>query len=228
MKIIASFIFTFIMSPAIFGQFAIISDKDGFVNVRSTAEIGNNISDKLENGFVVYSFEPKDNWINVDYKKNGKELNGYIYKDRIKFITDFTAVVQKSNYDGVIELGDENVKIEIRGTYFMREKHKLTFYKNTNQLDKIDGLKIFGTDGNIPNKEYKSIKIEISNRKITLPNVALKNLYEPNLLFAGANYDEKNDILYIYSSNSDGAGSYEVIWVIEKKKFKERIEAYGF
>ncbi|WDF48423.1 hypothetical protein PQ459_08080 [Chryseobacterium sp. KACC 21268] len=95
MKIIASFIFILIMSQTAFGQFAIISDKDGFVNVRSTAEIGNNICDKLENGFVVYSFEPNGNWINVDYKKKGKELNGYIYKDRIKFITDFTAVVHK-------------------------------------------------------------------------------------------------------------------------------------
>lgn len=228
MKIIACFIFTFIMSQAIFGQFAIISDKDGFVNVRSTAEIGNNISDKLENGFVIYSFEPNGDWINVDYKKKGKESSGYIYKDRVKFITDFKKIVQKSNLGEIIKLGDENIKIEISGTNFIRKKHKLTFYKNTDQLDKIDDLPIFGTDGNIPKKEYKSINIEINNEKIRLPNIALKNLYEPNLLFAGANYDEKNDILYIYSSNSDGAGSYEVIWVIEKKKFKERIEAYGF
>ena len=120
------------------------------------------------------------------------------------------------------------MKIEISGTNFIRKKYKLTFYKNTNQLDKIDDLPIFGTDGNIPKKEYKSINIEINNEKIRLPHIALKNLYEPNLLFAGANYDQKNDILYIYSSNSDRAGSYEVIWVIEKKKFKERIEAYGF
>ena len=70
MKIIASFIFTLIMSQAIFGQFAIISDKDGFVNVRNSANIGNNISEKLENGFVIYSFEPKSNWINIDYKNS--------------------------------------------------------------------------------------------------------------------------------------------------------------
>ena len=73
-----------------FSQFGIINDLDGFVNVRSSAEKGNNISDKLENGFIVYYFEPKGNWVNIDYKKNGKELNGYIYKDRIKYITDFT------------------------------------------------------------------------------------------------------------------------------------------
>jgi hypothetical protein len=31
-------------------------------------------------------------------------------------------------------------------------------------------------------------------------------------------YDKVHDILYIESMNSDGAGSYEVIWKIEKKE----------
>ncbi|MDW8548455.1 hypothetical protein NG800_006015 [Epilithonimonas ginsengisoli] len=217
------------MSPAIFGQFAIVSDKDGFVNVRTTAEIGNNISDKLENGFVVYSFEPNGNWINIDYKKKGKELGGYIYKDRIKFVTDFIKIPQKSQNDGILKLGNDQIKIEIRETKFIKENHKLTFVKNSNTLlDKIDGYQIFGADGNIPRRQYKSIKVKINKTEIELPNIALKNLYEPNLANHQATYDEKNDTLYIFSMNSDGAGSYEVIWVIEKNKFKERIEAYGF
>ncbi|PZX94054.1 hypothetical protein DOS84_05345 [Flavobacterium aquariorum] len=212
-----------------FSQFGIINDLDGFVNVRSSAEKGNNISDKLENGFIVYYFEPEGNWVNINYKKNGKELNRYIYKDRIKYITDFTNIPLKSNLNGKVKLENENVKIEISETKFIKEKHKLKFYKNEKtQLDKIDNLQIFGTDGNIPKREYKSIQIEINNVKIELPNIALKNLYEPSLYNSKANYDEKNDILYILSSNSDGAGSYEIIWIIEKKKYKNRIEAYGF
>ncbi|HGE5778219.1 SH3 domain-containing protein [Flavobacterium psychrophilum] len=202
---------------------------DGYVNVRSSAEKRNNISDKLENGFIVYYFEPEGNWVNIDYKKNGKELNGFIYKDRIKYITDFTNVPLKSNLNGKVKLENENVKIEISETKFIKEKHKLKFYKNEKtQLEKIDNSQIFGTDGNIPKREYKSIQIEINNVKIELPNIALKNLYEPSLYNSKASYDEKNDILYILSSNSDGAGSYEIIWIIEKKKYKNRIEAYGF
>ena len=202
---------------------------DGSANIRSSAEKGNNISDKLENGFIVYCFEPEGNWVNIDYKKNGKELNGYIYRDRIKYITDFTNIPLKSNISGKVKLENENVKIEISETKFIKEKHKLKFYKNKKtQLDKIDNLQIFGTDGNIPKREYKSIQIEINNVKIGLPNIALKNLYEPSLYNSKANYDEKNDVLYILSSNSDGAGSYEIIWIIEKKKYKNRIEAYGF
>lgn len=202
---------------------------DGFVNVRRSAEKGNNVTDKLENGFIVYYFEIEGNWINIDYKKNGKELNGYIYKDKIKYITDFQKIPLKSELDGKVMLENENLKIEISETKFIKEKHKLKFLKNDKSiLMEIDNLHFFGTDGNIPKREYKSIQIEINNIKIELPNEALKNLYEPSLYNTKANYDEKNDILYIFSSNSDGAGSYEIIWVIEKMKYKYRIEAYGF
>jgi hypothetical protein len=202
---------------------------DGFVNVRSSAEKGNNISDKLENGFIVYCFEPEGNWINIDYKKNGKDLNGYIYKDRVKYISSFENVALKSNLDGKVKMENRNIKIEITETKFEKEKHKLTFYKNNKtQLDKIDNLQIFGTDGNIPKREYKSIKIEIEKVKIELPINALKNLFEPNLESSTANYDKNNDILYLSSMNSDGAGGYLIIWIIEKKRYKNRIEAYGF
>ena len=212
-----------------FSQFGIINDLDGFVNVRSSAEKGNNVTDKLENGFIVYYFETEGNWINIDYKKNGKELNGYIYKDKIKFITDFQKIPLKSELDGKVMLENENLKIEISETKFIKEEHKLKFLKNDKFiLMEIDNLHFFGTDGNIPKREYKSIQIEINNIKIELPNEALKNLYEPSLHNTKANYDEKNDILYVFSSNSDGAGSYEIIWVIEKMKYKYRIEAYGF
>ena len=202
---------------------------DGFVNVRSSAEKGNNISDKLENGFIVYCFEPEGNWINIDYKKNGKDLNGYIYRDRIKYISSFENVALKSNLGGKVKMENGNIKIEIAETKFEKEKHKLTFYKNNKtQLDKIDNLQIFGTDGNIPKREYKSIKIEIDNVKIELPKNAIKNLFEPNLESSTVNYDKINDILYISSMNSDGAGGYLIIWIIEKKSYRNRIEAYGF
>lgn len=210
-------------------QFAIITDLDGYVNVRSSAKIANNVSDKLNNGFIVYYFEPQENWANIDYKKSGKELNGYIYKDKIKYITDFKEIPLKINQEGKVILDNGSVKIEITETKFLKEKHKLQFFKgNSSQLDKIDNLPLFGTDGEIPKREYKSIQIEINKVKVEIPPSALQNLYEPTLWNSKANYDEVNDILYIQSSNSDGAGAYEVIWVIEKKKYKTRIEAFGF
>jgi hypothetical protein len=209
-------------------QFAIISDTDGYVNVRSSAKIANNVSDKLNNGFIVYYFEPQGNWANIDYKKSGKELNGYIYKGKIKYITDFKQIPLKISQDKKVILDNGFVKIEIAETKFLKEKHKLQFLKGQNFLKKIDNLDFLGTDGNIPKREYQAIEVEINKVKVEIPPSALKNLYEPTLWNTKANYDEVKDILYIQSSNSDGAGGYEIIWVIEKKKYITRIEAYGF
>ncbi|MEZ0128642.1 hypothetical protein AB9T88_02085 [Flavobacterium sp. LBUM151] len=212
-----------------FSQFAIINDVDGYVNVRSSAKTTNNITDKLDNGFIVYYFEPKGNWANIDYKKNTKELNGYIYKNKIKFITDFKEIPLKANQIEKVILDDGLIKIEISETKFLKDKHKLFFFKgNSDQLHKIDDSIFLGTDGDIPKREYKSLEVEINNVKVQIPNDALKNLYNPTLYNSKANYDQINDILYIHSTNSDGAGGYEIIWVIEKKKYKARIEAYGF
>lgn len=212
-----------------FSQFAIVNDTDGFVNVRSSPKIENNISDKLDNGFIIYLFESQGNWIKVDYKKSGKDLHGYIYKDKIKYITDFKNIPLKSNLNGKAILIDENVKVEITETKFNKTKHVLKFLKgNSGILETINNLRILGTDGEIPKREYKSIDLEIKNIKTEIPNNALQNLYEPTLENTEANYDEINDILYIQSSNSDGAGGYEVLWIIEKNKFKNRIEEYDF
>ena len=95
-------------------------------------------------------------------------------------------------------------------------------------IEFIDDDKYWGKDGGMPTTEYKSIEIVIGQRKINLSKNAFKNLVEPSLLSTIVNYDKASDILYVQSSNGDGAGSYEVIWKIEKGIYKERFVAYGF
>lgn len=223
------YFFLILSSNLCFSQFAIVHDADGYVNVRNTPKTGKNISEKLDNGFVVYAFEPQGNWINVDYKKNGKELHGYIYKDKINYISDYKNIPMQSNLNGKVILADKAIKIEITETQFIKANHKLKFLSNSPSiLEKIDNLTIFGTDGNIPKREYRSITVEIENEKIAIPASALQNLYEPTLEYTAANYDEVNNILYLHSSNSDGAGGYEILWIVENNKFKSRVEAYAF
>lgn len=222
--------FIFLLSYNLsFSQFAIITDKDGYVNVRDSNKKTNNIIDKLDTGTIVYFFESEENWINIDYKKNGAELNGYVYKDRIKVLTNFKNIPLKSIEKEKAKFESDNIKVHISTDNFIKSKHKLTYLKNDqNVLIEIDNEKIFGTDGNIPKKKYKSIEIEINNRKVRLPNSALKNLFEPNFENVKINYDSQTDTLYIQSMNGDGAGGYDVLWVIQNKEYKKRYEAYGF
>lgn len=210
-------------------QFAVIRDKDGSVNIRSQAQKGNNISDQLNNGFVVYSFSPENNWISIDYTKSNKDRHGYLYKDRIKYLSEFTKIPLIKETQSQVVFQKDSLKIILESQSFNQKTAKLTFLKNDNSiLTEINGKQFWGTDGNIPKRTYKAITINRNHEKIELPTVSFNDLFEPNLFNTKINYDIKNDILYISSSNSDGAGGYEIVWIIEKGKYKERKIAYAF
>ncbi len=221
--------FTLLISCNLFAQFAVIKDIDGSVNIRTEASKGNNISDQLNNGFLVYCFEPKNNWINIDYSKNNKDRNGYLYKDRVQYLSEFTNIpLVKENQNQVVFKKDNlNISIEIKN--FESNTAKLTFLDNKKSfLKKINGKVFWGTDGGIPKKAYKKITMVIDTEVIELPKNSFEDLFEPTLFNTHMYFDKSSNILYITSSNSDGAGGYEVVWVIEKGKYKKRKIAFNF
>ncbi len=228
MKILFTICLTIAVSFA-FGQFAIIYDKDSFCNVRSSAEKGNNIVDKLENGHIVYCFPNQTNWTDIDYAKNKKDLNGQVYKDRVIFVSSYLTIPVFTKDTYKITLKKDSIKIVLTEQKFDKRKHKFTYYKEAkDQIALVDNKKYWGRDGGVPTSEYKSIEVTVGQRKILLPKNAFENLYEPSLYSTQVNYDKTNDIIYIQSMNSDGAGSYEVIWKIEKGVDKDKYIAYGF
>jgi len=238
------FLFTVLSlcSAVVFAQFAIVSDKDGYVNVRSSPEIKkDNIIDTLHNGSLVYVMEDlnKENWKNIDFKGR---LNGYVYENRIKYISDYQIIPQiftnylSSPYEfndsvGKIIFSNKTIEVEIKTRKFDSSKHTITYAHDGGEwvfVYKIDGKNYWGSDGIIPEYEYEYISITINDSKYFLPNKAIKNLFAPNFYWTKANYDKENDILYIQSMNGDGAYGYVVAWKIEKGIYKERLIIYGF
>lgn len=221
-------IFLLAITPFYFSQFYIVKDKDGFVNVRESENVNSKVISKLKNGEIVHSYgdfeENKGNWINVDYHFTKNDFNnGFVYKDRLINISNFEKVpmVEKSNH---VILKNKNIEIVISEKKFNKKNHQFTFHKEyKNVIVKIDNQDYYGTDGSLPKIEYSEIKISINGKTIKLPKEALKNLFEPNPYSTSAHYDKENDILYINSLNSDGAGSYEVLWIIEKGKYSKRL-----
>lgn len=205
-------------------DFAIISDKDGFVHVRNSKEVNDtNIIDKLENGFVINYLEREGNWINIRYEKDAKEFSGFIFKDRLKDIYSFGELQGRSINSNEFKVSNKNIEIVVSDKNFIASEHSIINKKNQKDLiEMIDGKKIFGTDGYLPKREYKAVEIKINGLKVSLPKETLQNLFEPTIEYTVANYDDKSQTLYIRCDNSDGSASYAVIWVIEKGKFKQR------
>ena len=228
MKISFTALWTLVSSFA-FGQFAIIHDTDGYCNVRSSAEKGNNIFDKLYNGHLIYVFENQGNWTPIDYSKKGKELNGLVYQNRLIPISSYHGIPLLTIDKLKVVLQKDSLQIILTQQDFDRTKHRFSFNKEyKDQIQNIDGKKYWGTDGGFPQTEYHYIEVNFGKTKLKLPKTATENLYEISLYNTKVNYDMTNNIIYIQSMNSDGAGSYEVIWKIEKGVYKERYIAYGF
>lgn len=206
-------------------QFAIIADKDGYVNIRNTAENKNNIADTLKNGDIVWCSEPEGNWVMVDYIKKGQQETGYLYKDRIKLLSSFDSIpVQKQDIKQII-FKEDSIIITISKEDFVVKYNNIKYATSDNvkYVSMINGKPIWGTDSNIPRSQYKSVKIQSGRKIFALPKKAMENLFEPNFDFSHCYYDRNKDILFISSLNSDGAGSYALLWIIEKGVYKNKI-----
>lgn len=225
-SVFSAFIFCCLHSSA---QFAILGDNYSYVNIREDAGIKSKIINKLNNGHLIYCFEKKGNWTNIDYVVNNKECNGYIYIDNYKPVDNYINIPVYKKFGNKIVLKKDSISITITSALFDKKKHQFNYLKNyPDQIDLIDNKKYWGKDGGLPSSQYEKIIISIGKKTNELPFDALQGLYEPNMLSHSATFDRVNDIIYIQSMNSDGAGGYEVIWKIEKGVYKEKMVVYGF
>ncbi|MCC7332762.1 MAG: SH3 domain-containing protein [Flavobacteriales bacterium] len=224
-------ILTCIFSQTAFGQFGIIADKDGFVNVRNSPNISNNIVDTLTNGQIVFCLEAEGEWRPIDYDFNRQRKSGYIHNSRVKFLKDFDKIPYHNLTDSSISFKKDSIKLIVTKTKFQPKNNKLQYHKgdtSKNQmsyLEKINGKEIWGTDGDVPKNQYGQITLTLGKNRIYLP---IDNLFEPNLDNTIVNIDTKNRTIYISASNSDGAGGYEVLWIVANGKLKQRITTVGF
>lgn len=222
--------FTLLLLTSIcYGQFAIVNDKDSLLNIREDGTTNSKIIDKLQNGHLIYCFGDKGNWTNIDYTKNNKELNGYIYKDRYKLITDFPALTISRKTETSITLKKDTLQVIISQSNFDKKKHTFKYVKGyPTQIELIDNKQYWGMDGGMPRTQFEKVIIKVGKKTITLPKSALTGLYQPSIYSAEVNYDKLTDTFFIQTMNSDGAGSYFVIWKVEKGVYKDRLIAYGF
>lgn len=174
----------FFINICLYGQLAVVSDKDGFVNVRSDAKINSNIIDTLHNESIIFIVEQAGNWANIDYDtRNTKEKTGFIYKDRYRFINSYPAVGAKKQTDSTITFTGDSVAVTISIKKFEKEYHPLQYTaENNEQLQLIDDKIYFVRDGDVPTMEYSSITLVMGNAAIQLPKEAFITFMSPTLL----------------------------------------------
>ena len=204
------------------GDYAVVKDKDGYVNIRAKENVKSKIVGTLPNNTLVYGFFDKEynptNWIEVD--------KGYVHQSRLKKISDFRAIVGKEQGNSII-FDDKDVKVTITKQKFDKTKHKIT-KKGQGSYEQliIDGKEIiYGWDGSLAQDHYKSITVTINGKNVPIPKSAYDDLYEVwvypynNEVY----YDKEAEALYIYAVNGEAGLAYQVCWQIVKDKYITRI-----
>lgn len=220
------FILLFLLiSDIVFAQeeaFAVINDKDGYVNVRKGKSAQSKVLKRLNNKTIVFVYNydkaTDGNWIYTDEE-------GYIYNDRVKWIHKFPIIAKGIAKGNTIVFEGKEIQVVLTSGKFDKSKHSFEYFKDSpNGIEVIDDELPYGTDGKMPTTEYRSIEVNIHGKRVSLPKDAYSDLYEPTFLtdHNSVYYDKESDILYIVANNNYAERPYKVCWQIEKGVYKGR------
>jgi len=205
-----------------FGDYAVVKDKDGYVNIRAKESVKSKIVGTLPANTLVnvYFWEDEPtppNWIAVD--------KGYVHKSRLKMIGEFPSIGKGKEQGNSITIAGKGISVTITTQKFDKTKHKITKKKHKYYEELIiDGKSAQGADF-IPETHYKSIVVNINGKNVSIPKSAYDDLYQVwvhpynNEVY----YDKEDDVLYIFVRCGDGAYAYKVCWQIVKGEYKTRI-----
>ena len=213
-----------------FGDYAVVKDKDGYVNIRAKESVKSKIVGTLPNNTLVYGLfdttqdetgeEIFFNWIAVD--------KGYVHKSRLKMIGEFPSIGKGKEQGNSITIAGKGISVTLTKQPFDKTKHKITKKKHKEYSEYIiDGKSAQGLDGDLflPEDHYKSIIVTINGKNVSIPKSAYDDLYEV-AMYTDNNavyYDKEEDTIYIIAHNGSGANAYEVCWQIVKGEYKTRI-----
>ena len=214
-----------LISDIVFAQeeaFAVINDKDGYVNVRKGKSAQSKVLKRLNNKTIVFAYNydktTDGNWIYTDEE-------GYIYNDRVKWIHKFPIIAKGIAKGNTIVFEGKEIQVVLTSGKFDKSKHSFEYFKDSpTGIEVIDDELPYGTDGKMPTTEYRSIELNIHGKQVSLPKDAYSDLYEPTFLtdHNSVYYDKESDILYIVANNNYADRPYMVCWQIEKGSYKGR------
>lgn len=219
MKIVQTIILTVLTIQISFGQVATIQDPDGWTNVRNAPDGKSEIIQKVyENEVFWYDYEETDQeqeWISIYIPKNDYSLEksepsyivGFIHKSRLLPLeklqgyigSDFSFEYKVSDFDSTNRVMDK---------------------QDGKWITAINGRPVWGTDGNFPKTQVDDITVIINGQEIEIHEVFYSDIFECD---NGISIYKNGDTYFVHQWNSDGAGAYEIVWVLGQNGLKQRL-----
>ncbi|WP_119080526.1 SH3 domain-containing protein [Chitinophaga alhagiae] len=218
------------LSLQLHAQFALVEDKDGYVNVRDKPSLSGTVTGRVPSGNIVFCMETAGEWYSVDYGSGKQTGSGYIHRSRLQMVRNFPEIaVQKATEDSII-FRQDSLRLVLGKRLFRQENRQLQYNRSGEYqyLARIDGRDFWGTDGGLPRQEYSVFRLSWKGRPVNMPDSAFNDVFEPNFFHTQLRYDSAGGRCFVEAINSDGAGGYVVIWMFERGVYKTRQVFYGF
>lgn len=227
-----------ITTPQFNGDYVIVADKDGFVNVRQSESLNSKIVGTLPNHTPFYCEHPEGRYCEMA----NSDLSGYVHKSRLRFLNndkDFKpfTLTQYSPVKAQLNNAYAKINIQVAQKQLNPKDFKEGLYK---------GKPFFGTDGDLP-AEYDShsnvitqkfytahffdaITLTINNKAISVPKSEFTDLFIPDLFVqedvvfgrVSAYINPKDNHAYLFLIQSDGAGTYTVGFEFRKGNYYKK------
>lgn len=196
---------------------AIIQDADGWTNVRKEPHANSEVIHRIyENEVFWYnSGSPSKDWVSVEVPKNDfgfaegnqKEIRGYIHVSRLlplKKLGVYTGTEFVFRYDFAP----------------FDSTHRLITRGPDRFVSAIDGRRVWGRDGGLPNKTVAGIYVEFEGHLIPIHRVFYEDIFQ---CADQVTIYKNKDTFFVYQINGDGAGTYELAWVFDRGGLKQRL-----
>lgn len=209
-------------------QFAIIKDPDGFTNVRDSSSIKAKIVGKFHDGDVfTYTYE-KNGWVTVYFfptdTSDAGYFKGFLRADRLQPVENLPHIPKegKTLVREHLKLQNDSMTVELIRAPFQPKQH--AFKKDKHGLvEKIDGRKPNGTDGDVPHETLTRLRMSVYGKEVKIPATAWNDLYDPTLETCNIFFDTKTGFIYlIIPASGAGAGAYQIAWVFKDGQYIKR------
>ena len=85
-------------------------------------------------------------------------------------------------------------------------------------VTKVDGRVAYGTDGGVPASEIESLRLFINGREVPSPRRLYSDCFNPSYGDGAlaVKFGDDPQTVFVFMHGSDGAGVYDVVWVLRR------------
>jgi hypothetical protein len=126
--------------------------------------------------------------------------------------------------------GPNRATVILKTKVFDASKRRVSVIKDGEVLvTKVDGRTAYGTDGGVPAIEIESLRLFINGREVPIPRRLYSDCFNPRYGDGAlaVKFGGDPQTVFVFMHGSDGAGVYDVVWVLRRDGRHSRFAAAG-